>query len=203
VTATATLGQWIEGLGLDVRVVSGAAGDELRVTPRHDAEPGLVVARRDPETREIVHDHRVSASALQSEWQAPWDPQPPAEAVSRAARDVACGFPLVETSTHEENGEVVVRFGAPVFDDGLTRQAFLLTLSSVLKAVQGFALVIARRADELAAWKEFEANTERRREEQHELTNRMTVTGPAAGAAVQAPTGPPRMGSRQPSPGAR
>jgi Bacterial SH3 domain len=181
-TDAATLRSWLEGLGLEVKE-AGTSGDQLSVMPTDDGDPGVAVQRSDPATWEVVHDRRVEQSVLSSDWHAPWDTEPPAVVVNQAAREVAYGFPLVESETHDEGGDVAVRFRAPVFDEGLTRQGFVLTVSSVLKVAQVFDLVLTRRADELAAWKEFEANSEQREQEQEELIDRMTEA-PAAPEAT-------------------
>jgi hypothetical protein len=176
-TGGATLRTWIEALGL--RVASGASPTDLWIRPADADEPVLVVRRQDPQTWDVVHERRVPASVLSSDWHAPWDREPPAAVVGRAARQVAFGSPLVESDTHDDGGDLMVRFRAPVFDDGLTRQACLLTVSSVLKAAQAFELVMAQRANELVAWTEFQATSEQRRKDQQDLINQMT--------------GPPRM----------
>ncbi|HEV3451324.1 MAG TPA: hypothetical protein VG869_08975 [Acidimicrobiia bacterium] len=176
-TSGATLRTWIEALAL--RVAPGASETDLSVRPPHADEPVLVVRRQDPQTWDVVHERRVTASVLSSDWQAPWDSEPAAAVVGRAARQVAFGSPLVESGTRDDGGDLMVRFRAPVFDDGLTRQAFVLTVSSVLKAAQAFELVMEHRADELVAWKEFQATSEQRRKDQQDLIKQMT--------------GPPRM----------
>ena len=58
---------------------------------------------------------------------------------------------------------MTIRFTAPVFDDDLARQTFLLTMSPVLKATQLFGIVAVRRAEELSEWGRFEASSERTR----------------------------------------
>lgn len=161
-TDAATLSSWLEGLGLAVK--GGGA-------------PRLELQRRNTETWEVVHDRRVPESVLSSDWHAPWDTEPPAVVVNQAAREVAYGFPLVESETHDEGSDVAVRFSAPVFDEGLTRQGFVLTASAVLKVAQVFDLVLTRRAQEMADWREFEAGADERKQEQEELINRMAEAG--------------------------
>jgi SH3 domain-containing protein len=175
-TDRATLRSWLEPLGLDANV-------ELE--------------RSDPETWVAVHEQRVRESVLRSDWHAPWDTEPPAVVVGTAAREVACGFPLVESETQENGGDIVVRFRALVFDDGITRQGFALTVSAVLKAARVFDLVLTRRAQEMADWREFEAGAEQRKQEQEELIDRMAEAGttpeatePVAPVAAVAPVAP-------------
>jgi hypothetical protein len=173
-TDAATLTSWLEGLGLAVKEETGASGEHLSVVPADNADPRLEVQRNDTETWEVVHDRRVPESVLSSDWHAPWDTEPPAVVVNQAAREVAYGFPLVESETHDEGSDVAVRFRAPVFDDGLTRQGFVLTVSAVLKVAHVFDLVLTGRAQEVADWKEFEANSEQRGQEQEELIDRLS-----------------------------
>ena len=171
-TGGATLRAWIEALGFTL--APGASETDLWIRPTHADEPVLLVRRQDPQTLYVVCERRVPGSVLSSEWQAPWDSEPPPAVVGRAVRQVACSFPLVESGTHDDGGDVMVWFRAPVFDDGLTRQAFVLTVSSVFKAAQAFELVVAQRADELVAWAEFQATSEQRRKEQQDLIDQMT-----------------------------
>jgi hypothetical protein len=198
-TDSATLRSWLEGLGLEVN----DAGDHLSVMPGDDADLRLMVRRSDASTWEVVHDRRVEESVLTSDWHAPWDTDPAAVVVGRAVDEVALGFPLVQSETTHHAGAAAVRFRAPLFDEGLSRQACALTVSSVLNAARVFDLVLARRVEERAAWEEFEATSDQRERERRELIDRMTGTAPTAAAAVQPPTGPPRMGSRQPPTGQR
>jgi hypothetical protein len=187
-TAAATLSSWLEGLGLEVKEVGGSPGDRLSVIPAHDGDPSLSVQRSDPATWEVVHDRRVEASVLTSDWHAPWDTDPPSAVVGRAVQEVAYGFPLVESDTHDEGDDVAVRFHAPVFDEGLTRQAFVLTVSAVLNAARVLDLVMARRAEDRATWQEFEATSDQREREQQQLIDRMSE--PGAGPEATEPVAP-------------
>jgi hypothetical protein len=186
-TDRTVLTAWIAALGLDVRVVTDPSREELWVTPAREAGPLLVVRPHDHDTWEIIHEYRVPAAVLTSQWQAPWDTEPPAAVVDRAAREVAGGFPLVDATTHEDGGDVVVELRTPIFDENLTRQAFVLSLSSVQKAARRFELMLARRAEELAAWNNFEATAEQHRREQQELIDHMVVTGPETTATAPIP----------------
>ena len=179
----ARLRHWVDGVGLAARIVAGPSAEELWITPRDQAGPLVVVTQRDAQTREIVHERRLAARALSSEWSAPRDDEPPGAVVSPAARDLACGFPLVDATIDADGDDMTIRFTAPVFDDDLARQTFLLTMSSVLKATQLFGIVAVRRAEELSEWERFEASSERSRQEQQELIDRMTrpSTGPPPG----------------------
>ena len=208
---SATLRSWLEALGLEVTAVDGASEEELTAAPVHEGAPQVVVRQSDAATWKVVHERRVSERALSTDWRAPWEDDSPAATVERAAQQIAYAFPLVEADTSGDGGEVVVRLGAPVFDEGLTRQAFALTVSAVLKAARAFDLVVARRADDLAAWREFEARTDREMKEQQELIDRIgapkdvseqtaPVTSAAAtesAAVAQAPWAPTHVVMRR------
>jgi hypothetical protein len=188
-TAAATLSSWLEGLGLEVKETGTHAGDGLSIMPAHDGDPSVAVQRSDPATWEVVHDRRIEGSVLTSDWHAPWDTETPSEVMSRAVREVACGFPLVESETHDEGGDVAIRLRAPVFDEGLTRQAFVLTVSSVLNAARTLDLVMARRAEDRVSWQEFEATSDQRGREQQQLIDRMTEPDTNADADADAEAG--------------
>jgi len=148
-TDSQTLTSWLEPLGLEAKEESGASDEQLSIAPA-DGAPGLVVERNGAEVWDVVHERRVPESVLSSDWRVPSDTEPPPKVVGAAAREVACGFPLVEAETHDEGGDIAVRFRAPVFADGLTRQGFALTVSAVLKGAQAFDMVLTRRAQEMA-----------------------------------------------------
>jgi hypothetical protein len=182
-TDSATLQSWLEPLGLG------------------GADSGLEVRRSNTETWEVVHERRIPESLLSSDWQAPWDTERPAAVVGEAARDVARGFPLVESETQGDGGDVTVQFRAPIFDEGVTRQGVALTVSAVLKAAQVFDLVLTRRAQEMADWREFEAGSEQRKQEQEQLINQMAEAGTTSDATEPAPVAPvPRSDDTAPAP---
>jgi hypothetical protein len=183
-TDAATLTSWLESLGLEVKDGSGAPRKRLSVMRGGDTDPRVVVQQIDADQWDVIHERRVPASTLASDWHAPWDTEPPAEVVSQAAREVAQGFPLVESETDDQDGDVAVRFRAPVFDEGLTRQGFVLTVSAVLKAAEVFDLVLKSRAEEMKGWRDFEAGAEQRKQEQEELITRLVE----APAPAEAPT---------------
>jgi hypothetical protein len=80
--------------------------------------------------------------------------------VERDARAVAALFPLVEAHARHAAADVLVTFRAPVFEDDLSQQALLLTVSSVLKAGTSFDDLARRRRDALAQWTELETRVE-------------------------------------------
>lgn len=156
--------------------------------------------RSNAETWEVVHERRVPESLLSSDWHAPWDTERPAAVLGETARGVARGFPLVESETQGDGGDVTIRFRAPVFDEGLTRQGVALTASAVLKAAQVFDLALTRRAQEIADWREFEAGSEQRKQEQEQLINQMAEAGATPDATAPAPVAPvPRSDDTAPA----
>lgn len=168
---------WIEGLA--VKPGAGVSGTELWAAPAAGGGPSLVVRPRDAGRWEVVHERQIPASTARSTWQAPWDTGSPAAVVDNIVRQVASGFPLVEHDTRDEGGDVTIRFRAPLYEEGLTRQAFVLTASSVLKAAGAFDLVTAQRAEELKALQDFDTKAAQREKEQQELIDQMSPT-PAA-----------------------
>jgi hypothetical protein len=170
-TDAATLRSWLEPLG--------------------DAGSRLEVQRSNAETWEVAHERRVPEPVLNSDWGAPWDTESPSVVVGAAAQEVARGFPLVESETHEDGGDLAVRFRAPVFDDGLTRQGLAMTVSAVLKAAQVFDLVLTRRGQEMADKREFEAGSEQRKQEHEQLINPMAEAGTTPDPTAPAQPGAP------------
>lgn len=68
-----------------------------------------------------------------------------------AVRAVAAGFPLVQSDLVRDGSRVVARFWAGVHGDGLARQAFLLTASSVSKAAGALTVLTRTNRDYAAA----------------------------------------------------
>jgi hypothetical protein len=200
-TDSATLRSWLEPLGLQVKAGTGASAEHLTVAPGGDADRRLEIRRSNAETWEVAHERRVPASVLSSDWHAPWDTEPQA-VVGDAAREVARGFPLVDSETRGDGGDATVRFRAPVFDEGLTRQGLAMTVSAVLKAAQVFDLVLTRRAQEIADRGEFEAESEQPKQEQEQLINRMAEPGTALDATEAAQPVAPVPRSDQTAPAA-
>ena len=191
-TEPGTLRAWIEALGLQAHSSGGtSAPGELWVTPPGDAAESLVIRPSEPGTFEVLHERRVDASTLDAQWQAPWDSAAPAATLGQAAEQLAGGFPLVEADTRADGDDVVVRFRAPVLADGLTGQGLGLTVSSVLKAAQGFELLTARRAEQLAAWQHYQATLDEHRKDRHALVDQLSASPPAAEATAPQPTPAP------------
>jgi hypothetical protein len=138
-TSSQTFTAWLEALGLEVKEGGDAADDQVSVVPADAGTPGLVVQRTGADTWDVIHERLLPESVLTSD-------------LAAAAREVACGFPLVEAEMHDDGGDIAVRFRAPVFEDGLTRQGFALTASAVLKAAQVFDWVLARRGESIGRY---------------------------------------------------
>jgi hypothetical protein len=100
---------------------------------------------------DVSYTRRLSAPELATNWRDPSNVSPPIDELGTAVRYVAARFPLVVGDALDDAGGAVVRFSAVVFDEQLTRQAFALTTSSVLKAADMFEAGSKARAEQLAA----------------------------------------------------
>ena len=88
-------------------------------------------------------------------------------------RRLGGAFPLVRVEVREMGTQLMVELDAPVYGEGLTRQAFALTLSSVAKAAEAlelFSTEQARQAEELA---KLDAEMAAREREFHAAMNQM------------------------------
>ncbi len=132
-TEPATLIGWAADLGLRARELPENRG--IAVTSPSDRAITLTVARAGPGRWEIVSERSIVL------------PQPPQSAdghvLVRAAdlaplvHDLACMLPVVRAETVERSGAVDVTVSAALFDAGLSQQAFAVTMSSVLKTIEG------------------------------------------------------------------
>ncbi|MBV8949784.1 MAG: hypothetical protein JOZ99_02835 [Actinobacteria bacterium] len=166
----------------------GEGADELWIA--RDGVAPIVLTRRDDTSSDIAHEVRITGVELRHRWSAPWDDDTPVASVTRVADGIASSFPLVEASATTDGDDALVRFSAPVLHEGLNRQAFLLTLSSVLKAAQLLTVVRTRRAEELRDWKGFEDAAEQQRRERQRLVDGLARAGPDQATQPLAPVGP-------------
>jgi hypothetical protein len=123
-----------------------------------------VAVQQSPAGWTIEAQRSVHVDAVRAEWLGPGAEGNPAEVVAAVATGVVSPFPLVQAAVTEQGPAFAIQFWAPVFDDGLTQQAFLLTVSAVLKAAETFDTVQAMRRDELSALAEVRAEAERIRQ---------------------------------------
>jgi hypothetical protein len=146
-----TVTTWLEGLGLQTSRRALATGEEVWFGAASGAEPPNAIRWRTPTVMDVYHVRHVPAAALTAQWRDPSNNATPSAVLRDSVRQVAQQFPLVDGSVAEENGSAVVYFSAPLFDEPLTRQAFALTVSSVLKAAATFEAGSNIRAAQLAA----------------------------------------------------
>jgi hypothetical protein len=157
-TETATLEAWARSLGFSVS--PGERPGDVSAMPPGGGQP-ILIQRRQYEEWELIHERRVDVAAAGAAWLAPGDERRPTDVLDSIVRRLAATYPLVEGQVTLVIGdELRVRFSAPVFGEGLTRQAFLLTLSALTKAVQAYDLAAAARAEDLAALAEFQAEAD-------------------------------------------
>jgi len=175
----ATLESWSRSIGLQVR---GGDQDGELVVASLDGGPSTLLRRAGNEGWELVHDRRTTAAALKQAWLAPTDDASPLEVVAALVKRIASTYPLVDAELATSGENVRLRFSAPIYDEGLSKQTFLLTLSSFRKAVEAYDTAAAARADDLTALAEFQAQADAVvRRQQEELSH---------AAAVQSTNGP-------------
>jgi hypothetical protein len=154
----------------------------------------ILIQRRSYEEWELVHERRIDAAAARAGWLAPADDRRPSDVLGGIVRRLAATYPLVEGQVMLVVGdELRMRFSAPVYAAGLTQQAFLLTFSSIVKAVQAYDLAAAARADDLAARAEFQAEADA-------VVKQAAEAADAAAAAAAAPLPPPPAAANAPAP---
>jgi hypothetical protein len=139
----------------------------------------LVICRSAPGRWAVVTERRLPSSSLEPNWSAPWDEGSPFDVLARTVAEVPAALPLVEGTVRADGSDVLVRFESPLFDEGLSQHAFAVTFSAVRKAARLFDAVVMRRADELAAWREFDATSDRRQEELDRLLDPMRTESAA------------------------
>ncbi len=148
---------WAESLGLVVDPSTPAGAAAFVMVSTEDAT--RIEFAREPEGWGIVCRRRLSDSDVEREWDVPPAFRPsddrqaaaPSETVAKAARQVAAAFPLVRAVLSSGAGFVEVEFGTTIFDDGLNRQSFALTLSGLLKTVETFDAVRSARVEQRGA----------------------------------------------------
>jgi hypothetical protein len=143
-TDSATLTRWIDALDPNLH---------QQVSIQQGASNWTVTALRS-----------VQVDAVRAELMVPGANANPTELMTAVANAAASGYQLVKAIVTEQGSTLAIQFWAPVFDEGLTQQAFLLTVSSVLKAAGSFDMAQAMRRDELAAVAQVRAEADRIRQ---------------------------------------
>lgn len=184
-TNTATFQEWLAYLG----VRTAMRGQVLEIR-EDDASPPLAVIKREGNADwSVVHERRIPRSTLDANWRGVDGSQTASVNIAQAAGQLAAGFPLVRADTYESDGDAVLTLRAPLCVEGLAAQGFLLTVSAVLKAAEGFDLIEARKADEMHAWAEFQSLAEQRLAEQRDLIEN-AVRIPEESASITAGSEP-------------
>jgi hypothetical protein len=146
-----TVRTWLEALGLQAWTRTGSGGEEVTFgTQAGGEQPGLV-RWRTPTLIDVCYTRRVGAAELATVWRDPSNASPPIAELGNAVRFAAARFPLVTGEAADDPAGPIVQFSAVVFDEQLTRQAFSLTASAVLKAADMFEVGSKARAEQLAA----------------------------------------------------
>lgn len=157
-----TLKTWVEGLGLRVKGESTAAA--LQVGLPALGSPLFTIKSERSNFWQITHQRRIADSTVNSEWGIGEPPEPPIALLTKAVQHLAMGFPLLSAQVSRSESNVVIEFKAPIYGDGLTRQAFMLTVSSVVKSVEAFDALSAHRTRQIEVWKELEVKEDALRE---------------------------------------
>jgi hypothetical protein len=190
-TETATLEAWTKSLGFSVS--QGERPGDLSAMPPGGGPP-ILIQRRNYEEWELIHERRIDVAAAGAAWLAPADERRPSDVLGDIVRRLAATYPLVDGQVMLVVGdELRLRFSAPVYGEGLTPQAYLLTLSSLVKAVQAYDLAAAARAEDLAALGEFQAEADA-------VVKQAADAADAAAAAAAAPPPPPATEANAPAP---
>jgi DNA-directed RNA polymerase subunit RPC12/RpoP len=149
------LRDWTQALGL--RVKRESETDGLQVALPITGAPRFTIK---PDGREstwsITHERQLSSAIVDSQWGIGGHDDSPISRLTKTIHRLATGFLVLHAEVFQDGSDVVIEFTAPIYGEGLTKQAFALTLSSVMKAVEAFDLLIAQRAEQVAALKEFE-----------------------------------------------
>ena len=130
-TDVATMTRWIDAL--DPALTS-------QVSVRPTATGAAVEVQRS-----------ISVDAARADWLSPDDRRTPSEVLALVADAMARTYPLVKSSVTDHGTTVSVTFAAPVFADDLSQQAFLSTVSAVVRSAEAFDAAQAMRREEKAA----------------------------------------------------
>ena len=146
-----TVRTWLAELGLDASPQAGAAGEEVTFGLQGGVDRRGAIRWRTPAVMDVFHTTQVPAAELWTHWRDPSNVATPVTELRDAVQYVAARYPLVTGEASEYQGGAVVYFSSVLFADQLSRQAFALTVSSVLKAAEAFDAGAKSRAEQLAA----------------------------------------------------
>jgi hypothetical protein len=145
-----TVRSWLEGLGLQAWTRTGSAGEEVTFGLQGSTEQPGLVRWNGPARMGVQHTRHLSTAELATSWRDPSNVATPSAELRTAVAFVAERFPLVVGDVSEDQTGAVVTFSAVVFDEQLCRQAFALTVSSLVKAAAMFDAGAQARAQQLA-----------------------------------------------------
>lgn len=158
-----TLKIWVEELGL--RVKGESTADILQVALPALNAPVFTIKSERTDWWQITHQRRIAGSKVNSEWEIGGEPsEPPITRLTIAVQHLATGFPLLSVHVSRSEPNVVIEFKAPIHGDGLSRQAFMLTVSSIVKSVEAFDALSAHRVRQIQVLKELKAEEDALRE---------------------------------------
>lgn len=195
---TATFQEWLAYLGVQTQLRGAARAEVLEITGGDADAPLAVIKHEDGAVWSVAHERRIPRVILDANWRGLDNSETASVNLAQAASQLASGFPLVQADTRESDGDALLTLRAPLYADGLAAQAFLQTVSAVLKAAEAFDIIASRKADEVRAWAEFQALSEKRSAEQLALIDsatRVPATTPAPAAAAQPTATIPAQGS--------
>lgn len=156
-TDEVTMKHWAETLGLAESAQPAPGGFLMTL---NGTGPAVEFERRDPTAWRVTTRAHYARTDVEHDWgiPAPFAGSPPAsttgpDMLGNAARQIAAGFPLVDARTTSDEERLTVEFFATLFDEELNHQAFALTVSSLLHAVDvlnSVRLLHARQHEALA-----------------------------------------------------
>jgi hypothetical protein len=191
VSDRAEITQWAEDLGLVPDATAGTG--ETDVFTLGDKRTRYEIETRSASRLQARHRRRIGASELQGDWgvppelQAGGPPVAPETVLTKTARLVALPFALVRATVATDGDGADLELSAPLFTEGLTKQAFALTMSGLINAVESFDQTRAARSEQVAAMLQERARAQQRLDE---YTRTWTPDRLDAAVAARQPTSP-------------
>jgi len=169
-TERALISQWAADLGLVPD--AGAAGDsETDVFVLGEKRVRYEIETRGGGRMQARHYRRIPGPELRTDWSVPPQLQDgraavaPETVLTKTARLIALPSPLVRATVATDGDGADLEFSVPLFTDGLTKQAFALTMAGLINAVESFDQTRAARSEQIAALLDEHAQVQRRLDE--------------------------------------
>ncbi|WP_263248076.1 SH3 domain-containing protein [Saccharopolyspora rosea] len=186
---TTAFERWLSCLDVSVERRRHGETEELHIGKPGGTHPLVVLKTEDGResgergnTWWAIHERVIPRSAVEENWRIVGEPRSSVGNLSRIVTEFATGFPLVDCEVRPSaNGDVVVVIRAPLFLEDLAAQAFLLTVSAVLKAAEALDVLEARKAEEVRVWADLQSLSEKRAAEQRDRIRQVMA------ASTQAP----------------